>query len=46
MSALHTLNKQRGEQSLEFVFKTILDKIAENPDVDVASLILPAQKQT
>jgi transposase len=45
MSALHTLNKGRGKQSLESVFKAILDKIAENPTVDVASLVLPAQKQ-
>lgn len=45
MSVLHTLNKRRGKESLESVFKDILDKIAENPDVDVASLILPPQKQ-
>jgi transposase len=45
MSALHTLNKGRGKQSLESVFKEILDKIAENPAVDVASLVLPVQKQ-
>jgi len=45
MSVLHTLNKRRGNESLESVFKSVLDKIAENPDVDVASLILPVQKQ-
>ena len=45
MSALHTLNKQRGEQSLETAFKTILDKIAVSSDVDAASLILAGQKQ-
>jgi transposase len=45
MSVLHTLNKQRGDDSLESAFKHILDKIAENPAVDVASMILPAQKQ-
>jgi len=45
MSALHTLNKRRGEQSLESAFKTILDKIAENSNVDVASLILAGQQQ-
>lgn len=45
MSVLHTLNKRRGKASLESVFKSVLDKIAENPDVDVTSLILPAQKQ-
>jgi transposase len=40
MSVLHTLNKQRGKESLESVFTTTLDKIAENPDVDIASLVL------
>lgn len=45
MSVLHTLNKRRGEQSLELVFKGILDKIAENPTIDVASLVLPARKR-
>jgi transposase len=44
MSALHTLNKSRGKESLESVFKSILDKIVENPAVDVASLILPVQE--
>ena len=38
MSVLHTLNKRRGEQSLESAFKGILDRIAENPTVDVASM--------
>ena len=45
MSVLHTLNKRRDEQSLESVFKEILDKIAENPAVDVTALILPGQKK-
>ena len=45
MSVLHTLNKQRGNESLESVFKNILDKIAENPAVNVTSLILPGQKK-
>jgi len=45
MSALHTLNKSRGKEPLESVFKNILDKIAENPAADVAALILPSQKQ-
>jgi transposase len=40
ISVLHTLNKGRGKESLESVFKTILDTIVEKPDVDVASLIL------
>lgn len=44
MSVLHTLNKQKGEESLEAAFKNILDKIVENPAVDLASLILPTQK--
>ena len=43
MSVLHTLNKKRGKESLESVFKEILDKIADDPAIDVASLILPAQ---
>lgn len=45
MSVLHTLKKHRGKQSLESVFTGILDKIAEDPAVDVASLVLPGQKQ-
>ena len=40
MSVLHTLNKRRGEQALESVFKEILDEIARNPGVDLISLIL------
>jgi hypothetical protein len=44
MSVLHTLNKGRGKASLESSFKNILDKIAENLDVDVATLVLPDQK--
>lgn len=43
MSVLHTLNKQRGKESLQSVFKEILDKIADDPAVDVSSLILPVQ---
>jgi hypothetical protein len=38
MSVLHTLNKRRGNESLESVFKNILDKLAENPKVDLTSL--------
>jgi transposase len=45
MSVLHTLNKQRGDKSLESVFKAILDKIADDPTIDVASLIMPGQKR-
>jgi transposase len=44
MSVLHTLNKGRGKEPLESVFKSILDKIAENPTADVATLILPKSK--
>jgi hypothetical protein len=41
MSVLHTLNKRRGEQqSLESVFKEILDEIAKNPEVDLIPLVL------
>jgi transposase len=45
MSVLHTLNKRRGKASLESVVTGILDKIAEDPAVDVASLILPTDTQ-
>lgn len=45
MSVLHTLNKGRGKESLESAFNNVLDKIADNPDIDVASLILPTPKQ-
>jgi hypothetical protein len=41
MSVLHTLNKRRGQATLESAFKAILDQIAENPDVNVASLFPP-----
>jgi hypothetical protein len=45
MSVLHTLNKRRGNVSLESVFKDILNRIAEDPHVDVASLIpVPLEK--
>lgn len=40
MSVLHTLNKRRGEQSLESVFKDILDEIVKNPKVDLIPLVL------
>jgi len=40
MSVLHTLNKRRGEQSLESVFKEILDEIVKNPAVDLIPLVL------
>ena len=40
MSVLHTLNKRRGEQSLESAFKEILDEIARNPEVDLIPLAL------
>jgi len=38
MSILHTLNKRRGDQSLESIFKTLLDELAKNPNVQIASL--------
>lgn len=38
MSVLHTLNKRRGEQSLESILKTLLDELAKNPNVQIASL--------
>jgi len=40
MSVLHTLNRRRGEQSLESAFKEILDEIAKNPDADLIPLVL------
>lgn len=40
MSVLHTLNKRRGKQSLESVFKEILDEFASNPGVDLIPLVL------
>jgi len=39
MSVLHTLNKRRGDQSLESIFKNLLDEFAKNPKVQIASLI-------
>jgi transposase len=41
MSVLHTLNKRRANVSLESLFKDLLNRLAENPHVDVASLIPP-----
>src|SRR4030042_599697 len=38
MSVLHTLNKRRGDHSLESIFKNLLDEIAKNPKVQIASL--------
>lgn len=40
MSVLHTLNKRRGEQPLESIFKEILDEIAKNPEVNLIPLVL------
>ena len=37
MSVLHTLNKRRADQSLESIFKSLLDEIAENPTFQIAS---------
>jgi transposase len=38
MSVLHTLNKRRADQSLESIFKNLLDELAKNPTVQIASL--------
>ncbi len=38
MSVLHTLNKRRGDQPLESILKTLLDELAKNPNVQIASL--------
>jgi len=40
MSVLHTLNKRRCDQSLESIFKNLLDEIAKNPKIPIASLFL------
>ena len=40
MSVLHTINKRRGRQPLESIFKEILDQIVKNPDVDLVPLVL------
>lgn len=40
MSVLHTLNKCRGNQSLESVFKGILDKLAVDPKIDLSAIFL------
>ncbi len=37
MSVLHTLNKRRADQSLESIFKSLLDQIADNPTLQIAS---------
>jgi transposase len=39
MSVLHTLNKRRGDQSLESIFKNLLDELAKNPKNQIASLL-------
>ncbi|MFH1239148.1 MAG: transposase [bacterium] len=41
MSVLHTLNKRRGNQSLESIFKNLFDELAKNPKVSIASLFPP-----
>jgi hypothetical protein len=38
MSVLHTLNKRRGDQFLESIFKKLLDELAKNPKAPIASL--------
>jgi len=38
MSVLHTLNKRRAGQSLESIFKNLLDDIAKIPSLQIASL--------
>jgi len=38
MSVLHPLNKRRGDQSLESIFKNLLDEVAKNPKASIASL--------
>jgi transposase len=38
MSVLHTLNKRRGDQPLESIFKNLLDEIAKNPKTPITSV--------
>jgi transposase len=38
MSVLHTLNKRRGDQSLESILKTLLGELAKNPNLQIASV--------
>jgi len=38
MSVVHTLNKRRGNQSLESILKNLLDELAKNPKTSIASL--------
>jgi hypothetical protein len=38
MSVLHTLNKRRTGQSLESVFKGLLDELAKNPKTPITPL--------
>ncbi|MFB3902927.1 MAG: transposase [Acidobacteriota bacterium] len=45
MSVLHTLNKNRGQKTLESVVASLLDRIAQDPSTDVAALILTALKR-
>jgi hypothetical protein len=40
MSVLHTFNKCKGNQSLETVFKGILDKLAVDPKTDLSAIFL------
>jgi hypothetical protein len=37
MSVLHSQNKRRGDQSLESIFKNLLDELPKNPKVQIAS---------
>jgi len=38
MPVLHTLNKRQRDQSLASIFKDLLDELADNPKVQIASL--------
>jgi hypothetical protein len=40
MSVLHTLNKCKGNQSLESMVKGILDKLAVDPKIDLSVIFL------
>jgi hypothetical protein len=44
MSVLHTLSKRRGDQTLESIFKNLLDELAKNLKAPIASLFPQLKK--
>jgi hypothetical protein len=39
MFVLHTLNKRKEDQSLESIFKSLLDELPKNPKAQMVSLL-------